>query len=76
MAHRELSLDNLAAARRADSLRDAPGSLGPEMAIPPLGALPRPLALIGAAEKGGAGLRLTVRGRARLRRTILLTPSA
>lgn len=40
--------------RRTDRLRhsafDAPGRLGPEFVLPPLSALPRPLALIGAAQ--------------------------
>jgi phosphohistidine swiveling domain-containing protein len=40
--------------RRSDRARrsafDAPTSIGPEFAIPPLAALPRPLALIGAAQ--------------------------
>jgi rifampicin phosphotransferase len=54
--------DNPAAAeiveRRADRARrsqlDAPSSIGPEFAIPPLGALPRPLALMGAAQLASA----------------------
>ena len=36
--------------RAADSALDAPLTIGPEFAIPPLDALPRPLALIGAAQ--------------------------
>jgi pyruvate,water dikinase len=36
--------------RAANSARSAPTRLGPEFAIPPLSALPRPLALIGAAQ--------------------------
>jgi rifampicin phosphotransferase len=39
-----------AQARRIASALDAPKSLGPEFAIPPLAALPRPLALLGAAQ--------------------------
>lgn len=39
-----------AAARRIASALDAPNGLGPGFAIPPLDALPRPLALIGAAQ--------------------------
>jgi pyruvate,water dikinase len=46
------------ARRRAHRLRrsqlDAPLRLGPEFAIPPLGALPRSLALIGAAQLAAA----------------------
>ena len=34
----------------SDSALDAPQTIGPEFAIPPLDALPRPLALIGAAQ--------------------------
>ena len=56
-AHGDAPRDELAdrARRRADERRaasalDAPNSLGPEFAIPPLSALPRPLALIGAAQ--------------------------
>ena len=36
--------------RAANSALDAPQTLGPEFAIPPLGALPRPLRTIGAAQ--------------------------
>jgi pyruvate,water dikinase len=36
--------------RREDSTLDAPPLLGPEFELPPLDALPRPLALIGAAQ--------------------------
>ena len=36
--------------RAANTALDAPPTLGPEFAIPPLDALPRPLALIGAAQ--------------------------
>jgi rifampicin phosphotransferase len=43
-------LTERAAERRANSALDAPHRLGPEFAIPPLAALPRPLALIGAAQ--------------------------
>jgi len=43
-----------AATRRVDSARPAPATLGPEFAIPPLSALPRPLALIGAAQVAAA----------------------
>jgi phosphohistidine swiveling domain-containing protein len=39
-----------AQARRIASELDAPITLGPEFAVPPLHALPRPLALIGAAQ--------------------------
>lgn len=41
-------------ARMADSARSAPSTLGPEFAIPPLSALPRPLALMGAAQLAAA----------------------
>lgn len=41
-------------ARTADSARTAPPTLGPDFAIPPLSALPRPLALIGAAQLAAA----------------------
>lgn len=41
-------------ARMASSARTAPPSLGPEFAIPPLSALPRSLALIGAAQLAAA----------------------
>jgi pyruvate,water dikinase len=41
-------------ARMVDSARTAPATLGPEFAIPPLSALPRPLALIGAAQLAAA----------------------
>jgi pyruvate,water dikinase len=41
-------------ARMANSARTAPARLGPEFAIPPLSALPRPLALIGAAQLAAA----------------------
>lgn len=40
--------------RRRRSCLDAPSALGPEFAIPPLDALPRPLALIGAAQLAAA----------------------
>ncbi len=40
--------------RRHRSTLDAPRTLGPEFAIPPLTALPRPLALIGAAQLAAA----------------------
>lgn len=40
--------------RRQRSKLDAPRTLGPEFAIPPLEALPRPLALIGAAQLAAA----------------------
>ena len=43
-----------AATRRRDSALDAPATLGPDFAIPPLSALPRPLALIGAAQLASA----------------------
>lgn len=43
-----------AARRRIDSARHAPLQLGPEFAIPPLSALPRPLAVIGAAQLASA----------------------
>lgn len=43
-------LSERAAERQANSRLDAPQRLGPEFAIPPLDALPRPLALIGAAQ--------------------------
>jgi pyruvate,water dikinase len=41
-------------ARVVDSSRSAPPSLGPDFAIPPLSALPRALALIGAAQLAAA----------------------
>jgi phosphohistidine swiveling domain-containing protein len=41
-------------ARMADSARTAPALLGPEFALPPLSALPRPLALIAAAQLAAA----------------------
>jgi pyruvate,water dikinase len=40
--------------RAANSARSAPSRLGPGFAIPPLNALPRPLALIGAAQLAAA----------------------
>lgn len=40
--------------RTIDSARCAPMTLGPDFAIPPLGALPRPLALVGAAQLAAA----------------------
>jgi pyruvate,water dikinase len=40
--------------RTANSARQAPSRLGPEFAIPPLSALPRPLALMGAAQLAAA----------------------
>ena len=40
--------------RREQSALDAPRTLGPEFAIPPLAPLPRPLALIGAAQIAAA----------------------
>ncbi len=40
--------------RRMNSLLDAPRSLGPDFAIPPLTALPRALALMGAAQLASA----------------------
>jgi pyruvate,water dikinase len=40
--------------RAANSIRVAPPRLGPEFVIPPLSALPRPLALIGAAQLAAA----------------------
>jgi pyruvate,water dikinase len=40
--------------RREQSALDAPPTLGPEFAIPPLAPLPRPLALIGAAQIAAA----------------------
>jgi pyruvate,water dikinase len=43
-----------ARARAANSNRSAPSRLGPEFAIPPLTALPRSLALIGAAQLAAA----------------------
>lgn len=43
-------LNKRAAERQANSRLDAPQRLGPDFAIPPLDALPRPLALIGAAQ--------------------------
>jgi pyruvate,water dikinase len=43
-----------ALARVADSARSAPATLGPDFAIPPLTALPRPLALMGAAQLAAA----------------------
>jgi pyruvate,water dikinase len=43
-----------AATRLADSMRSAPSTLGPDFAIPPLSALPRPLALMGAAQLAAA----------------------
>jgi phosphohistidine swiveling domain-containing protein len=43
-----------ALARAADSARSAPASLGPDFAIPPLTALPRSLALMGAAQLAAA----------------------
>jgi len=50
-------------ARTTNSARTAPPSLGPEFAIPPLSALPRPLALIGAAQLAAAD-NMTDRGAA------------
>jgi len=41
-------------ARMTDSARSAPTTLGPEFAIPPLSALPRPLGFIGAAQLAAA----------------------
>jgi rifampicin phosphotransferase len=43
-------LKERSAERQANSRLDAPHRLGPEFAIPPLDALPRPLALMGAAQ--------------------------
>jgi pyruvate,water dikinase len=43
-----------AQAREADSARAAPAHLGPEFALPPLSALPRALALMGAAQLAAA----------------------
>jgi pyruvate,water dikinase len=40
--------------RTVDSARSAPPTLGPAFAIPPLSSLPRPLALIGAAQLAAA----------------------
>ena len=51
------SADDIAAralVRATDSARSAPPTLGPEFAIPPLAALPRPLALMGAAQLAAA----------------------
>ena len=48
-----ITADELTARRReraANTALDAPHTLGPEFAIPPLDALPRPLSLIGAAQ--------------------------
>jgi rifampicin phosphotransferase len=43
-------LDRRRRERADDSALDAPSTIGPEFALPPLDALPRPLALIGAAQ--------------------------
>ena len=43
-------LDRRRRERVTNSALDAPPTIGPEFAIPPLDALPRPLALIGAAQ--------------------------
>jgi pyruvate,water dikinase len=51
--HRAVTVDQLEARRREraeNSALEAPDALGPEFAIPPLDALPRPLGLIGAAQ--------------------------
>ncbi len=61
------SLDEALARRvqRAEwSALDAPLRLGPDFAIPPLSALPRPLALIGAAQLATADHMLPADGRA------------
>ena len=53
MAGGSVSVDELDLRRRereANSALDAPMTIGPEFAIPPLEALPRPLGLIGAAQ--------------------------
>jgi pyruvate,water dikinase len=44
------ALETRRAQRVANSALEAPQTLGPEFAIPPLGALPRPLRTIGAAQ--------------------------
>ncbi|QQS25559.1 MAG: hypothetical protein IPM43_04065 [Actinomycetota bacterium] len=49
-----VELDRRRRQRLADSALDAPPAIGPELAIPPLDALPRPLALIGAAQLAAA----------------------
>lgn len=45
--------------RLVDSQRSAPATLGPDFAVPPLTALPRPLALIGAAQLAAADHMMT-----------------
>ena len=52
-------LDRRRRARSQQSALDAPQTIGPAFAIPPLDALPRPLALIGAAQLATAELMLT-----------------